>query len=65
MAGKPTDAPLELAQEGKRFIERCSKPNKEEYLSILRAVGTGFLMMGALGFVVKLVHIPIRHLITV
>lgn len=36
-----------------------------EYIQIIRAVGAGFLVMGAIGYVVKLIHIPIRHLIAV
>lgn len=60
-----TDAPLEFIRESHKFISRCSKPDRTEYFNIVRAVGTGFLAMGALGYVVKLVHIPIRHLITV
>lgn len=36
-----------------------------EFLKIVRAVGLGFIVMGAIGYIVKLIHIPIRHLITV
>lgn len=34
-----------------------------EYMRIIRAVGVGFVMMGVVGYVVKLVHIPLRSLI--
>lgn len=59
------DAPLEFVNESKKFLAKCTKPDTTEYLRIVRAVGAGFLVMGVLGYVVKLVHIPIRHLITV
>ena len=62
---QPTLAPVEFYKDAEKFLEKCTKPDKAEYLKIVRAVGAGFLMMGAIGYVVKLVHIPIRHLITV
>lgn len=37
--------------------------NFAEYLKIVRAVGVGFVMMGVVGYAVKLLHIPIRYLI--
>jgi len=42
---------------------KCQKPDEKEYLKIIRAVGIGFIMMGVVGYAVKLVHIPIRYLI--
>ncbi|CUM45609.1 unnamed protein product [Debaryomyces fabryi] len=32
-------------------------------MKIIRAVGVGFVMMGVVGYAVKLLHIPIRYLI--
>lgn len=32
-------------------------------MKIVRAVGAGFIMMGVVGYVIKLIHIPIRYLI--
>ncbi|SCV70835.1 BQ2448_3597 [Microbotryum intermedium] len=34
-----------------------------EYLQICRAVATGFVIMGGIGYVVKLVHIPINNIL--
>lgn len=34
-----------------------------EYFQVVRAVGIGFIMMGVVGYAVKLLHIPIRYLI--
>jgi len=68
MAGKTSanalDTPKEYYQESVKFINKCSKPDTKEFYNILRAVGAGFLVMGILGYIVKLVHIPIRHFIT-
>ena len=34
-----------------------------EFLEISRAVAVGFLVMGFIGFIVKLVHIPINNIL--
>lgn len=34
-----------------------------EFLEISRAVAVGFLVMGFIGFAVKLVHIPINNIL--
>ncbi|KAG5354594.1 Protein transport protein [Yarrowia sp. B02] len=57
------NVPLEFIQEGTAFLNKCTKPDRKEYTKIVRAVGVGFLVMGAIGYIVKLVHIPIRHVI--
>lgn len=59
------EAPTQFVDESRKFLTKCTKPSPKEYFDILRAVGTGFLVMGVLGYVVKLIHIPIRHFITV
>ncbi|KAH8365121.1 hypothetical protein KR084_002221 [Drosophila pseudotakahashii] len=46
-----------------RFYKRCTKPDRQEFLRIGAAIGTGFLLMGLIGFVVKLMHIPIVNII--
>ena len=46
-----------------RFLKRCQKPNKREFIGIAQAVGVGFLVMGFVGFFVKLVHIPINNVL--
>ncbi|KAG7717698.1 hypothetical protein KL949_002972 [Ogataea haglerorum] len=60
---KLTEAPVEFLKEGSRFVAKCTKPSKKEYLRLVRAVGIGFLMMGVVGYAIKLIHIPIRYLI--
>ncbi|CUM48200.1 uncharacterized protein AC631_02387 [Debaryomyces fabryi] len=60
---KLTEVPLEFFKDGSAFIKKCQKPDKKEYMKIIRAVGVGFVMMGVVGYAVKLLHIPIRYLI--
>lgn len=38
-------------------------PSLPEYLQICRAVAIGFAIMGGIGYVVKLIHIPINHVL--
>lgn len=55
--------PSEFVKEGTQFLNRCTKPDKREYLRICRAVAIGFAIMGGIGYVVKLVHIPINNIL--
>ncbi|BGP15244.1 hypothetical protein JCM10213_000713 [Rhodosporidiobolus nylandii] len=52
-----------FVKDGKVFINRCTKPDKKEYLQICRAVAIGFAMMGGIGYLVKLIHIPINNIL--
>jgi len=60
---KITDAPVDFVKEGVRFVQKCTKPSQKEYMQLIRAVGMGFIMMGVVGYLIKLIHIPIRYLI--
>ncbi|KAL0633386.1 hypothetical protein Q9L58_007699 [Maublancomyces gigas] len=57
------DIPKEFLKEGTLFINRCTKPDKREFIKISQAVGIGFLVMGVIGFLVKLIHIPINNIL--
>ncbi|XP_037716399.1 protein transport protein Sec61 subunit gamma [Drosophila subpulchrella] len=46
-----------------RFYKRCTKPDRQEFQRISGAIGVGFLLMGLIGFAVKLMHIPIVNII--
>ncbi|RMX75771.1 hypothetical protein D0868_16811 [Hortaea werneckii] len=56
------EMPREFVKDGRQFITRCSKrqyiatnaSDKREFLRISQAVGMGFLIMGVIGYVVKL-----------
>ncbi|KAB5560167.1 protein transporter Sec61 subunit gamma [Coniochaeta sp. 2T2.1] len=57
------DVPREFVKDGVQFMNRCQKPDKKEFLKISQAVGVGFLIMGAVGYVVKLIHIPLNGIL--
>ncbi|EJT53280.1 SSS1-ER protein-translocase complex subunit [Trichosporon asahii var. asahii CBS 2479] len=46
-----------------QFLNRCTKPTKAEYIQLCRAVGVGFLVMGFIGYIVKVVHLPINNIL--
>lgn len=57
------DVPREFVKDGLQFICRCQKPDWKEFTKISQAVGVGFLVMGAVGYFVKLVHIPLNNIL--
>ncbi|CAD0109799.1 unnamed protein product [Aureobasidium uvarum] len=44
-------------------LQKTVKPDKREFLKISQAVGVGFLVMGVIGYVVKLIHIPVNNIL--
>ncbi|CAM9024627.1 unnamed protein product [Wickerhamomyces anomalus] len=67
---KFTEVPVEFFKDGSAFVQKCTKPDKKgdcvyqfgnitnkvpEYIKIIRAVGVGFIMMGIVGYAIKLV----------
>ncbi|MCJ1305657.1 Sec61p translocation complex subunit [Hypocenomyce scalaris] len=48
------DIPRDFLRDGTQFLNRCTKPDKREFIKISQAVGIGFVVMGAIGYVVKL-----------
>ncbi|TVY21613.1 putative protein transport protein Sec61 subunit gamma [Lachnellula arida] len=57
------DIPKDFFTEGKQFVNRCTKPDRREFIKISQAVGVGFLVMGAVGFIIKLIHIPVNNIL--
>ncbi|KAF9894921.1 Sec61p translocation complex subunit [Aspergillus nanangensis] len=57
------NVPREFLKEGMQFINRSQKPDRREFIKISQAVGVGFLVMGSIGFIVKLVHIPVNNVL--
>ena len=59
---------LEPAEEfmtnSKRFITKCTKPDKKEYNKTIYAVLIGFAILGFCGYIIKLIHIPIKDILT-
>jgi len=54
---------LEFAVDSKRFLTVCTKPDQKEFKKICSACAMGFLIMGFIGYVVKLVFIPINNIL--
>ena len=60
------EIPRDFLKDGTNFINRCTKrkschavrtdhlADKREFIKISQAVGVGFVIMGVIGFVVKL-----------
>ncbi|KAA8576033.1 hypothetical protein MFRU_033g00040 [Monilinia fructicola] len=57
------EIPSDFFKDGTQFINRCTKPDYREFINISRAVGVGFLIMGAVGYIVKLIHIPLNNIL--
>jgi len=53
----------QFASDSIRLVNKCTKPDAKEFKKIALATSIGFLVMGFLGFIVKLVHIPINNII--
>ena len=46
-----------------QFMNKCTRPDKAEYTKILQASIMGVLVMGFIGYMIKLVFIPINNII--
>ncbi|KAL2262280.1 hypothetical protein VTK26DRAFT_1872 [Humicola hyalothermophila] len=57
------DVPREFIKDGVQFINRAQKPDRREFIKISQAVGVGFLIMGAVGYFVKLIHVPLNNIL--
>ncbi|OAQ58866.1 SecE/Sec61-gamma subunits of protein translocation complex domain-containing protein [Pochonia chlamydosporia 170] len=57
------DTPSQFLKDGVQFMNKCQKPDKKEFAKICQAVGTGFVIMGVVGYLVKLIHIPINQIL--
>ncbi|KAH8882721.1 secE/sec61-gamma protein [Thozetella sp. PMI_491] len=57
------DVPRDFINDGLQFMRRSQKPDRKEFIKISQAVGVGFLVMGVVGYLVKLIHIPLNHLL--
>ncbi|KAL7753384.1 hypothetical protein RI367_001159 [Sorochytrium milnesiophthora] len=57
------EAPKQFIKDSAQLVSRCTKPSRDEFWRIFQVVGFGFLIMGFIGFAVKLIHIPINNII--
>ncbi|PRW39073.1 transport Sec61 subunit gamma [Chlorella sorokiniana] len=53
----------EFAKNSIRLVKRCQKPDRKEFSKVARLTGVGFLAVGLIGFLVKVIFIPINQII--
>ncbi|CAE8588466.1 unnamed protein product, partial [Polarella glacialis] len=53
----------EFGMDSRRLVQRCTKPDTKEFKKIAVACAMGFCIMGFIGYIVKLVFIPINNII--
>ncbi|GAX21738.1 protein transport protein SEC61 subunit gamma and related proteins [Fistulifera solaris] len=53
----------QFAKDSLHLVQKCTKPDRKEFTQIARATSIGFLIMGFIGFFVKLIHIPINNIL--
>ncbi|KAF4641666.1 protein translocation complex, SEC61 gamma subunit [Toxoplasma gondii] len=46
-----------------RLVRRCTKPDAREFRKIAYACAIGFLLMGFIGYFIKLIFIPINNIL--
>ncbi|KAI7835921.1 hypothetical protein COHA_010182 [Chlorella ohadii] len=53
----------EFTKNSIRLVKRCQKPDRKEFGKVARLTGVGFLAVGLIGFLVKVIFIPINQII--
>lgn len=62
--GETVVKPLkEFGKNSVRLVKRCTKPDRKEFNKICSKTAIGFVVMGFIGFFVKLIFIPINQII--
>jgi len=63
LVDKTVQGSVTFVKDSYRLMNRCSKPDRNEFMKIALATTVGFLIMGFIGFFVKLIFIPINNII--
>lgn len=53
----------EFFVSSRRLLQRCSKPDAREFKKIAFSCAIGFVVMGFIGYMVKLIFIPINNIL--
>ncbi|KAF8095048.1 hypothetical protein N665_0343s0008 [Sinapis alba] len=53
----------DFANDSIRLVKRCHKPDRKEFTKVAVRTAIGFVVMGFVGFFVKLIFIPINNII--
>ena len=51
---------VDFTRESVQFIQKCQKPDKKEFIKISTSCAIGFAIMGIIGYLIKLLFIPIN-----
>ncbi|EKX72883.1 protein translocation complex gamma subunit, putative [Theileria equi strain WA] len=62
-AGYSVRVVIDFVNGSTRLVRKCTKPDRKEYMRILNACGVGFLIMGFIGYFVKLLFIPVNNIL--
>ncbi|VDQ02959.1 unnamed protein product [Trichobilharzia regenti] len=54
---------VRFSKDSVHFINRCTKPDRKEFKKNAIATAVGFFAMGVLGFIIKLIFVPINSII--
>lgn len=57
------DSLKKFTEESENFLRACEKPDVNEFKKIATSCAIGFAIMGGIGYVVKLLFIPINNII--
>ncbi|CAN6808645.1 unnamed protein product [Brassica oleracea] len=52
----------DFAKDSIRLVKRCHKPDRKEFTKVAVRTAIGFVVMGFVGFFVKLIFIPINNI---
>ena len=53
----------QFMKDSQNFYNKCTRPDRAEYTKILQASFMGIIVMGFIGYIIKLVFIPINNII--
>jgi protein transport protein SEC61 subunit gamma-like protein len=54
---------VDFAEKSVRLWKRCTKPDQKEYARVAQAVLLGILLLGLIGYFIRLIHIPINNIL--
>lgn len=49
--------------DSKKLIEGCDQPQRDEYLKIAVVTGGGFVLLGLVGYAIKVFHLSFNNLL--
>ena len=54
---------MQFVEDSKVFYSKCQRPEEQTYYKKLQATFMGVLVMGFIGYMIKLIFIPINNII--